>query len=536
MQQRFCDGLPVICSPSCDAVANSIRNCATQASGGSTDLPKTSESYYIPSPTSQLAEIGQQVQSQQSSSGLFPSAINTSIPAYQYPQVNSDGASPEGVWPTPPSTNCEEDVDSYSFHGSPVSVSCRAQPYSANSSVDSPGTWSAPDDQHFQMPAYNYPSYPQPQYNKQYFNQSSYEGQSYPRSDMNVNVMDQQELPSTAPSCVKSESEAEKPKPECTNTTKKVEEPYAQLIWKAFLSTPTHSMTLKELYQWFRDNTEKAKHDNPEKGKDETRGWMNSIRHNLSMNRAFVKRDRKPGPGETVAEPGESKQKLSEWFLEDWAINGVESTTRYRSKTTSNRQGGPGSRQRTRQSASGRVNSGRRGGVAASNSKRNAASRRAMITRNSHGPAFAAVGHSGNNPHDPMQAIGYDHRLGLQYSIPASIRNEHAASNPSHEGMMLANNPMQSTGLSAPDANHGFTFAPAMPTYSQNTQHPMYSMDDVTGIYQQHHGTMPTHGSQGLTSTIPQDLNGLFEDPEESRSRLAFSYWNDPTASSHYQP
>lgn len=285
MQQRFCDGLPVICSPSCDAVANSIRNCATQASGGSTDLPKASESYYIPSPTSQLAEIGQQVQSQQSSSGLFPSAINTSIPAYQYPQVNSDGASPEGVWPTPPSTNCEEDVDSYSFHGSPISVSCRAQPYSANSSVDSPGTWSAPDDQHFQMPAYNYPSYPQPQYNQQYFNQSSYEGQSYPRSDMNVNVMDQQELPSTAPSCVKSESEAEKPKPECTNTTKKVEEPYAQLIWKAFLSTPTHSMTLKELYQWFRDNTEKAKHDNPEKGKDKTRGWMNSIRHNLSMNR-----------------------------------------------------------------------------------------------------------------------------------------------------------------------------------------------------------------------------------------------------------
>lgn len=56
----------------------------------------------------------------------------------------------------------------------------------------------------------------------------------------------------------------------------KGEEPYAQLIYKAFLSTPRHAMTLQEIYRWFRENTDK--------GKDESKGWQNSIRHNLSMN------------------------------------------------------------------------------------------------------------------------------------------------------------------------------------------------------------------------------------------------------------
>jgi len=54
------------------------------------------------------------------------------------------------------------------------------------------------------------------------------------------------------------------------------EEPYAQLIYRAFLSTPRHAMTLQEIYQWFRENTDK--------GKSGDKGWQNSIRHNLSMN------------------------------------------------------------------------------------------------------------------------------------------------------------------------------------------------------------------------------------------------------------
>ncbi|KAH8682012.1 hypothetical protein BX600DRAFT_544458, partial [Xylariales sp. PMI_506] len=51
---------------------------------------------------------------------------------------------------------------------------------------------------------------------------------------------------------------------------------YAQLIYEAFLSRESHSMTLQELYQWFRENTNKIS--------IEGKGWQNSIRHNLSMN------------------------------------------------------------------------------------------------------------------------------------------------------------------------------------------------------------------------------------------------------------
>lgn len=53
--------------------------------------------------------------------------------------------------------------------------------------------------------------------------------------------------------------------------------PYAKLIWKAFMSTPTKSMHLQQIYEWFRQNTNKTSGDG--------RGWMNSIRHNLSMNK-----------------------------------------------------------------------------------------------------------------------------------------------------------------------------------------------------------------------------------------------------------
>ena len=54
------------------------------------------------------------------------------------------------------------------------------------------------------------------------------------------------------------------------------DEPYAKLIYRALMSAPNHSMVLQEIYQWFRENTAK--------GTSDSKGWMNSIRHNLSMN------------------------------------------------------------------------------------------------------------------------------------------------------------------------------------------------------------------------------------------------------------
>ncbi|KAF3484098.1 uncharacterized protein GIQ15_03422 [Arthroderma uncinatum] len=55
------------------------------------------------------------------------------------------------------------------------------------------------------------------------------------------------------------------------------EEPYARLIWRALMSAPGHKMVLKEIYEWFEKNTSKAKNS-------DSKGWQNSIRHNLSMN------------------------------------------------------------------------------------------------------------------------------------------------------------------------------------------------------------------------------------------------------------
>lgn len=56
------------------------------------------------------------------------------------------------------------------------------------------------------------------------------------------------------------------------------DEPYAQRIFRCLKETPNHTMVLKDIYKWFKDNTEKGQDPNQ-------KGWQNSIRHNLSMNK-----------------------------------------------------------------------------------------------------------------------------------------------------------------------------------------------------------------------------------------------------------
>lgn len=55
------------------------------------------------------------------------------------------------------------------------------------------------------------------------------------------------------------------------------EQPYAQLIYQALLHADGHTMILRDIYDWFKKYTDKA-------AASETKGWQNSIRHNLSMN------------------------------------------------------------------------------------------------------------------------------------------------------------------------------------------------------------------------------------------------------------
>ncbi|PNS14275.1 hypothetical protein CAC42_6788 [Sphaceloma murrayae] len=67
---------------------------------------------------------------------------------------------------------------------------------------------------------------------------------------------------------------------------------YAQLIGMAILSTSEQQMTLNNIYKWIMGNYAFYRHN--------TGGWQNSIRHNLSLNKAFEKiarRTDEPGKG-----------------------------------------------------------------------------------------------------------------------------------------------------------------------------------------------------------------------------------------------
>lgn len=52
---------------------------------------------------------------------------------------------------------------------------------------------------------------------------------------------------------------------------------YAQLLHKCLKEAPQHTLSLRELYDWVSQHSQKAKDPN-------NRGWQNSVRHNLSMN------------------------------------------------------------------------------------------------------------------------------------------------------------------------------------------------------------------------------------------------------------
>lgn len=67
------------------------------------------------------------------------------------------------------------------------------------------------------------------------------------------------------------------------------DQPYAQLIYHALLHAPNHTMILKDIYEWFERFTNKASHST-------TKGWQNSIRHNLSMNGVSTFPSNTPSP------------------------------------------------------------------------------------------------------------------------------------------------------------------------------------------------------------------------------------------------
>ncbi|KAL8973715.1 MAG: hypothetical protein Q9197_002029 [Variospora fuerteventurae] len=167
------------------------------------------------------------------------------------------------------------------------------------------------------------------------------------------------------------------------------EEPYAQLIFRALKSAPGHRMVLKDIYRWFEKNTDKASKS--------SKGWQNSIRHNLSMNGGFKKVDQDP--------PTDEAKKGFIWVLEPMAlVDGVKSTTRYR-KPGSNKKN-----VKARYPAPERQRSGAKGGKAA---------RKAAYVRRS-----ARFDGAGNHPREdmvlPSVEVGSSN-MGCQPLTPSSI-------------------------------------------------------------------------------------------------------------------
>lgn len=56
---------------------------------------------------------------------------------------------------------------------------------------------------------------------------------------------------------------------------------YANLIYQALMEAPGHKLILRDIYAWIAQNTDKARDPS-------SKGWENSVRHNLSMNGVFI--------------------------------------------------------------------------------------------------------------------------------------------------------------------------------------------------------------------------------------------------------
>lgn len=94
---------------------------------------------------------------------------------------------------------------------------------------------------------------------------------------------------------------------------------YALLIGMAILRAPNRRLTLAQIYKWISDS---FSYYSPGDA-----GWQNSIRHNLSLNKAFIKQERPkddPGKGNYWAiQPGMEGQFLKEKQVRKHTISGI---------------------------------------------------------------------------------------------------------------------------------------------------------------------------------------------------------------------
>ncbi|KAI0096926.1 hypothetical protein GGR51DRAFT_566912 [Nemania sp. FL0031] len=280
--------------------------------------------------------------------------------------------------------------------------------------------------------------------------------------------------------------------------------PYAQLLRRAFLSAPEYKMKLQQIYQWFRENTDKANSD--------SKGWQNSIRHNLSMNAAFTKCDCKS------SEPQETK-KSTEWMLADWAVrDGVQSTTRYR-------KGNPVRRcisTAHHGSASARASSGRKGGINAGKN-RSVGSKRSMLSRTANPDILG-------RHIDPFHGPVYNRSLNYNYATAAL--NAHPT--PSAADWMgrplhpTATMPTSNGDLSAYTYNSQ-PHSQVMGNFQQREHaQALYPTAEMIGAYGGPQPPTNTRVHNQHMAPSPR-YNDYFPHPQEPADRSGYFTWN-PTS------
>lgn len=106
---------------------------------------------------------------------------------------------------------------------------------------------------------------------------------------------------------------------------------YAGLIGMAILRAPNRRLTLAQIYKWISESFSYYRVGDS--------GWQNSIRHNLSLNKAFIKRERPkddPGKGNYWAiEPGMESQFVKDKQPRRGTVSGISVSSQSSKKESS---------------------------------------------------------------------------------------------------------------------------------------------------------------------------------------------------------
>ncbi|KAJ2980018.1 hypothetical protein NUW58_g7056 [Xylaria curta] len=270
----------------------------------------------------------------------------------------------------------------------------------------------------------------------------------------------------------------------------KPHEPYAQILHRAMMQAPGHRMTLSELYQWVYANTDKAKRGG--------KGWQNSIRHNLSMNAAFVKSE---CPGDT-----DEGKKNSEWVLADWAVrDGVQSTTRYR-KGNPSRRNGSSAHHRPHGNNLSRASPSRKGSVS---KNRHVGMRQSVLNRATNGELLSRHIDTFHGP--------TDHRI-FNYQYPP-VSHADWTGGPVHPSPAIAGPSYDLGTYTYSNPQHGLPVG----NFPQRERVPtLYPSPELYGSY----SGPATHaaGYHQRLAPLPR-YDGLFHHPEEQIERQQYLGW-----------